>query len=306
LFFPDYEAIVGQKILKGNFTNYGEIFKIHGCVSNPKGIVLTTSDYDDFIKKQKYLSAKLLIYFAEHPLLFIGYSAEDPNIKLILSDIDEIISIQGEIIPNIYILEWNPDIDSSHYPITNKIISIGESKNIRVKCIVASSFEWIFEAFTSNHDIKNMDVKILRSLLARNYELVRSNIPRNELEVNYDTLEHALNSKEGLATLYGISILDNPEHINAFYPYTITMLSKKLGFLNRGGQGAWQKTSQLIGKIIDETGVDIKDSDNIFHVNIKTGTLSNTRKYSDLAVSLLEKVRDGDDYSENLSKMNSK
>lgn len=301
--FSEYEPVVGQKILRGNFTNYGEIFKIHGCLSDPKGIVLTKNDYDDFEKKKKYLSAKLLIFFAEHPLLFIGYSAEDPNIKSILSDIDEIISMHGEVIPNIYILEWNPEIDSSKYPVTDKIISIGNSKNVRVKCIVASSFEWVFEAFAANDEIKNIDVKILRSLLARNYELVRSDIPRNELEVNYETLEHVLSGEEGLATLYGIAILDDQKYFNAAYPYTLTQMSEKLGFLNDDGTGVWHKSRQLILKIIGDTGINIQETDNLYHLKVKVGLKMTVRKYSDAAVSLLKKVRDNEDYSEDINKI---
>ncbi|MCM1987777.1 SIR2 family protein [Methanococcoides seepicolus] len=301
--FSEYEPVVGQKILRGNFTNYGEIFKIHGCISDSKGIVLTKNDYDDFEKKKKYLSAKLLIFFAEHPLLFIGYSAEDPNIKSILSDIDEIISMHGEVIPNIYILEWNPEIESSKYPVTDKIISIRGSKNIRIKCIVASSFKWVFDAFAANYNIKNIDVKILRSLLARNYELVRSDIPRNELEVNYETLEHVLSGEEGLATLYGIALLDDPKYFNAAYPYTITQMSEKLGFLNDKGKISWFKSHKLILKMIEDTGINIKETDNLYHLKVKIGTTMSVHKYSDAAVSLLMKIRDNEDYSEDISKL---
>jgi len=58
----------------------GEIFKIHGCITDPAGIVLTDDDYEDWNNKKKYLSAKLLTYFLEHPVLIIGYSAQDPNV----------------------------------------------------------------------------------------------------------------------------------------------------------------------------------------------------------------------------------
>ena len=34
--FPDYEVVVGQKILRSNNASIGEIFKIHGCSSLPK------------------------------------------------------------------------------------------------------------------------------------------------------------------------------------------------------------------------------------------------------------------------------
>ncbi|MEK8199495.1 SIR2 family protein [Lysinibacillus sp. FSL M8-0134] len=70
----------------------GEIFKIHICVSDNNEIILNEEDYDVIIHKKKYLSAKLLPFFSEHPFLFIGYSANDKNIQSILSDIDELIS----------------------------------------------------------------------------------------------------------------------------------------------------------------------------------------------------------------------
>ncbi|MCV5737918.1 SIR2 family protein, partial [Escherichia coli] len=81
-----------------NYTSYGEILKMHGCSSQYETIVLTAEDYTDFNKRKKYLSAKLLTYFAEHPLFFFGYSATDTNIKGILSDIDEILAPNGELI----------------------------------------------------------------------------------------------------------------------------------------------------------------------------------------------------------------
>lgn len=68
LLFPEYNPIISQQILRSNFTNFREIFKIHGCTSEPNSIVLTADDYIDFLRKKKYLTAKLLIYFLEHPL----------------------------------------------------------------------------------------------------------------------------------------------------------------------------------------------------------------------------------------------
>ena len=72
--------------------------------STHQSIVLTREDYDYFNEKKKYLSSKLLTYFAEHPLFFLGYSLNDPNIINILSDIDEILVSKGELVPNIYMV----------------------------------------------------------------------------------------------------------------------------------------------------------------------------------------------------------
>lgn len=34
LIFPEYTPVIGQKILKSQYTSIGEIFKIHGCISD--------------------------------------------------------------------------------------------------------------------------------------------------------------------------------------------------------------------------------------------------------------------------------
>jgi hypothetical protein len=53
---------------------------------------------------------------------------------------------------------------------------------------------------------------------------------------------------------------------------------------------------------MEKTGINIKESDNLFHIFIPFGS-SGTHKYSDAALHLLEKVRDGLDYSEEAVKM---
>ncbi len=88
--FPHYQSIVGHDIVTVNYSSYGEIMKIHGSVENPESIVINNSDYIEFYKKKKYISAKLLTYFIEHPLFFFGYSVNDSNIQSILSGFDPI------------------------------------------------------------------------------------------------------------------------------------------------------------------------------------------------------------------------
>ena len=75
--FKDYKPVIGQQVIRHSYMSIGEIFKIHGCVSDPESIVLTNEDYDKFANDKKYLSAKLFTFFVEHPLVFIGYSAND-------------------------------------------------------------------------------------------------------------------------------------------------------------------------------------------------------------------------------------
>jgi len=100
--FNDYTRVISEDFIKESAFSVGEVIKIHGCVSEPESIVITEDDYKIFSSKRKYLSAKLLTFFREHPVLFVGYSAKDPNIAAILYDIDEALSMPGELIPNLF------------------------------------------------------------------------------------------------------------------------------------------------------------------------------------------------------------
>jgi hypothetical protein len=59
LVFPEYTPIVGQQIIQAGSISVGEIFKIHGCVSDPVSLIFTAKDYAEFLRRKKYLSAKL-------------------------------------------------------------------------------------------------------------------------------------------------------------------------------------------------------------------------------------------------------
>lgn len=91
--FRDFSVLVGQdSLLVANSLNVFEIFKIHGCCSKPDSIILTEKNYIDFDKKLKYLSAKLLTIFVEHPIIFIGYGLGDVNIRNIFNEIAECLT----------------------------------------------------------------------------------------------------------------------------------------------------------------------------------------------------------------------
>ena len=289
--FPEYEPIIGQKILTANYQHIGEIFKIHGCASDPNSLVLTRKDYDSFFAKKKYLSAKLLTFFAEHPLLILGYSASDPNIQAILSDIDEILSPKGELIPNIYLVQWYTNPEGSLPLQSECLIPIGDERSVRIKTIIANDFTWIYEAFASNEALPAVNPQVLRALMARTYSLVRHDIPKRTVEIDYATLENVTASEESLAKLYGITTLNSPSDVNARYPYSLTHVAEKLGY------GSWHYAHQLIQRVRSETGINIKESDNNYHIAIKSGKVGYTHKYSEAAVALLEAVRDGQEYT---------
>lgn len=292
--FPDYEPVVGQKVLYGNYASVGEIFKIHGTASLPESLVLTHSDYDEFMRKKKYLSSKLFTFFAEHPLLIIGYNAQDANIRSILSDIDELLSEHGELVENIYFLEREENSSIVNNPSREKLIDLGENRSLRIKSITSSDFKWIFESFGDTQEINRVNPKHMRALLARAYELVRRDIPQRRVEIDYGSLESALENRGEFAKLFGVSILTNPSATNANWSYLLSAVAEQLGY------NYWFGAKKLLQRIEAEKGVNIQETDNRYHIRVKTGKNSFTGKYSQALVDLLRRVKDGEDYEVNM------
>ena len=291
--FLDYEPIIGQQIMRLGYLAIGEIFKIHGCGSKPLSLIFNESDYKKFETDHKYLSAKLLTYFIEHPLVFVGYRAEDPNIKSVLADVHHMVGAGPGLIPNIYILEWDSSLTAASYPARDKVLSVGADVNIRIKSISASSFEWVFKAFGSHGDLEKVNTKLLRSLMARAVELVRSDIPKKQIEIDFKTLEHAVNTGENFARLFGVTTLSDPSQVNLNYKYTLTQVANELGY------DYWSPANDLIGKVKASTDFDLKASDNVYHIKMRTGKAegSVTNKYSEACVDLLRLVRDKKKYT---------
>ena len=70
---------------RSNF-GYGELYKMHGSVNNPNSIVICEKDYEGFYNSLRLVSYKLVNALLDAPILFLGYSLEDENIKAIMAD----------------------------------------------------------------------------------------------------------------------------------------------------------------------------------------------------------------------------
>jgi len=297
LVFSEYQPVVGQSIIRDSPVLFGEIFKIHGCVSDYNSLVFTQQDYDEFMRKKKYLSAKLLTFFSEHPLLFVGYSATDPNIRAILSDIDEAIprpGPSGTLIPNIYILEWHKDVPPDSAPARERLIAVEDGRSIRIKAIESDDFRWVFSAFGSNQPLNAVSPKVLRALLHRSYDLVLHDIPRRTVQADFEMLERAVRTGPEFAKLFGITTISGPSSNSADYPYTLSEVAEKL----KGEDAYWYQAQVFLDRIKREKGVDIKRSDNRYHCATKVGrkNTSVAHKYSDHLMDLIERMEKGEEY----------
>jgi hypothetical protein len=134
-----------------------------------------------------------------------------------------------------------------------------------------------------------VNTKVLRALAARAYKLVRSDIPSQKLEIDYAVLEQITQDEAELPRILGITEASNP---NMTHPYCLTDVSEQLGY------SGWSRAQKLLARIRSEKGVDLKSTDNMYHIKMKTGRSerSRTGKYSKALVALLKRVDEGKEY----------
>jgi hypothetical protein len=179
--FPDFETFVGQdELLFSASQGIGEIYKIHGCCSKPNSLIATKDDYERFDKRNPYLAAKLLTVFAEHPVIFVGYSLNDSNISGILQSIALCLTSENidQLRDRLIIVRWDSSEESYRWQ-DSTIVTHGFS--IPVKTVTTASFKGIFECLSNLP--RKFPARILRRLKEHVYELVHDNDPADRLHV---------------------------------------------------------------------------------------------------------------------------
>ena len=125
----DYIPIVEE----ADITHWGEqkiiLFKIHGCVTRPRALIISEDDYIRYLSRNSLFHDILKFLFCTKSILFIGYSLSDINVRIILQTVEY---LSGER-------------EKKHYLIQNgviheKIFSDLSKKNIEIFKVNAVNF----------------------------------------------------------------------------------------------------------------------------------------------------------------------
>lgn len=166
----EFLPLIGNNILLSN--PYGSVYKIHGCVSDPQKIVITSDDYAKFNNRYELIRAQLLSLFIHNPIIFLGYSITDDNIKGILKTIFTYIEPNSEIATrirnNFLLVEYESDSDNTE--IAEHDIDIEGYSTIRINKIKTDNFSSIYKAISElTLPISAMDVRKFQSIAKEIY-----------------------------------------------------------------------------------------------------------------------------------------
>ncbi len=178
------KTYIGQKeLLFSNNFEVNEIYKIHGCSTDPDSLVLTEDDYKEFNNKNAYLAAKLLTIFIEHPVIFIGYSLSDENIIKILESITA--CLDGTNISKlkdrlIFVTRANGDYDSFQ----ESTITVN-GMTIPITRIKTDDFINVYKPLGKIK--RKFSTRKLRQMKSEMFELIKHNDPKGKIQVvEYD------------------------------------------------------------------------------------------------------------------------
>lgn len=198
--FSDYKynKLIGQEeLIFSPLTGISEIYKIHGCCTNPKSIVINDKDYDKFNERNAYLVAKLLTIFLEHPIIFIGYGIGDANIKEILSSIVKCIPAEklNMLKDRFIFIEWNNSGNEdtvSDYEFSN----LSDDKSLIMTKVSINDFSQLYNALLKNKVSYNP--RLIKKMKEDIYNVVLTSEPTKTINVLVDIDDSRLDEVEAI------------------------------------------------------------------------------------------------------------
>lgn len=167
----EFNPLIGNDILLSN--PYGSVYKIHGCITVPEKIIITKSDYNNFEQKYELIRAQLLSMFIHNPIIFIGYSINDENIRNLLKTIFTYVpdntELANKIKSNFLLVEYEKD--SNSIEVYEHDINIDSETTIRVNKIKTDNFTAIYESISNLQlPVSAMDIRKVQNVVKEIYE----------------------------------------------------------------------------------------------------------------------------------------
>lgn len=136
------KTYIGQSGFFEQTIGYAELYKIHGSITKPKSIVISNDDYKSFEANSILISAKIISMLIHSPIIFMGYSLTDLNVRKFIKDFASSLSSEDPVFleERLIIIEW---MDGEQGLIEEVIYD--NELNCRFTVIKTDNFNLIYE-----------------------------------------------------------------------------------------------------------------------------------------------------------------
>lgn len=187
----------------------GEVYKIHGSVVFPKTIMINSRDYLEINEKHKYISAKLLTIFVEHPIFFMGYSMEDQDIRNILFDIQMGLTPEQlkTIEKRLFFVDWQGGTQNPE--VTTFSISFEQGHSLTIGRIVLDNYNDLYSVIGKSST--KYPVKLLRYAKRDLYQFALTTHPSDKVVLSVPDENMNPESLKDVEFVYGFGIIERAE-----------------------------------------------------------------------------------------------
>lgn len=199
-----------EELLFHSKFDLGEIYKIHGCSKHADSILINSADYRKIEEKHKYISAKLLTIFLEHPIFFIGYSIGDEDIRNTLEDIqvcltDDQLSI---IADRLFYVVW--DSKETNFKESTYTITFDKGRSLTMRKISINNYSILYDQLAQNRS--KYPIKMLRYVKEDMYNLVLTNDPKNRMMLSLPDEDLSKDELENIEFVYGFGMIERAKN----------------------------------------------------------------------------------------------
>jgi hypothetical protein len=211
----DFETYCSQEeLLFHQKYNLAEIYKIHGTVDQPDTILINSEDYKTIEKKHKYISAKLLTIFVEHPIFFLGYSIGDEDIQEILNDIQLSLGEEhaNEISDRLFFIKWDSTIKDPIW--STHSITFSNRNTIQVRAITLNDYSDLYKILSKNKS--KYPVKMLRYAKSDLYRYALTAKPSSKVVLSLPSKSLSAEQLSHVEFVYGFGIIERAKQGYSF------------------------------------------------------------------------------------------
>lgn len=213
---------IGQRGLFKPNLGYCELFKIHGCCTNEKTLILTKEDYQSIEKNLSLVSAKITSELLLSPIIFLGYSLSDINIRNIIQNFIDSLSEEEkqELEERIIFIEWKKNEKDLK-------IRVASEFGIRITLIETDNYNEIYNKISMiDQGISPWEIFKYKSLIKKTIIDQRESPTTKTIFVAAKQLEEICSDSLKDSKLV-ISLADQVEYIPKLSDYLTTILDEQ-------------------------------------------------------------------------------
>lgn len=213
----DFNKLVSNDILLSQ--QYGTIYKIHGCHTDPGKIIFTQDDYNKYKEQNKLIISQLISLFIHNPVIFLGYGNNDENVNSVLETIYTYVgnnqSLRDQIKNNFLVVEYAEN--SKNREVSNFDKTLETGVHLSFNKIATNDYSAIYDAIKEQpYAIESGLLRLVDNLMQRTF---RDSKNHDNAQIIHYIIKDIKDMNPGMSILGALDGADstNPESIEVIY-----------------------------------------------------------------------------------------